>query len=130
MIRFEVTTQDHTDKVVKAADKAQFRNFGHAAASIRKDAAASIEKADGPSALGSPPHTHKRVFLRRALRFSVSKTDAVIGPVASVVGDVGQVHEFGGRRGDQQFPARPFMYPALERQSDRFAGQWSGSIGE
>lgn len=132
MIGMSVTVTPEFKRVEKAADKAQFRNFGHASAAIRKDAAQSIEKAVGPSAPGAPPHTHRRVFLRRALRFFVDKQkgDAIIGPRKSIVGDVGQVLEFGGERGDSKHPARPFMYPALERQAPRFAQDWAGTIGE
>lgn len=68
--------------------------------------------------------------MRRALRFAVSKEGAIIGPRASVVGEAGQAHEFGGEFRGGEFPARPFMAPALENNLDRFAGTWSGSIGE
>ena len=45
MFGTKIRTQDRTKKVKDAADKAAFRNFGHAAAAIRKDAVASIEVA-------------------------------------------------------------------------------------
>jgi len=127
-----IKTESRFHRVEQAAEKATFRNFGHAASRIRKDAAASIERAEGPSAPGTPPHTHRRVFLRRALRFHVDKErgDAIIGPRASIVGDVGEVLEFGGKRGDTTHPARPFMFPALERNVPRFAADWVGAIGE
>jgi hypothetical protein len=117
-------------KVEKAADKAQFRNFFHAAARIRKDAAASIERAEGPSLPGQPPHTHRRVFLRRAWRFAADKEGAVIGPRASIVGQAGAIHEFGGTFRGQEFPARPTALPALERNVNRFATDGEGTIGE
>ena len=130
MFGFTFTSKNRFRVVDKAVDKAEFRTFGHAAASLRRDVAKSIEKADGPSAPGDPPHTHRRIFLRRALRFDVSPEGAIVGPRASVVGDVGNVLEFGGRRGDTRMEARPFMFPALERAAPRFADSWAGTIGE
>lgn len=129
MIGTAFKIQAEISRVLRAVGKAAFRNFGHAAARISKDAKASIEKADGPSPAGSPPHTHKRNFLKRAIRYDANKNGAVIGPLASVVGTAGQAHEFGGEYRDQQFPERPFMQPALERNLDRFAADWAGSVG-
>jgi hypothetical protein len=118
-----------TERVKAAADKAAFRSFSHAAASIRKDAVASIEVSPEPSPPGDPPHTRRRL-LPRAMRFAVDKQGAVIGPMASMAGQVGGTHEFGGQYKGEQYPERPFMFPALERGVPRFAGQWRGSIGE
>ena len=64
------------------------------------------------------------------MRFAVDKQGGVIGPTASVAGQVGGAHEFGGQFRGDQYPERPFMFPALERALPRFAGQWKGSIGE
>jgi len=121
---------DTSKRVTAAADKAAFKNFAHAAARISKDAKASIEKTDGPSLPGSPPHTHRGSFLRRGIRFAADKQGAVIGPMASVVGEAGSAHEFGGEFKGSDFPERPFMGPALEQNIDRFASTWQGSIGE
>lgn len=129
MFGLKIRTLDRTKRVKDAADKAAFRNFGHAAASIRKDAAASIEVSPEPSPRGTPPHTRRRL-LPRAMRYAVDKLGAVIGPMASVAGQVGSAHEFGGRYKGQDYPEREFMFPALERGVPRFAGQWRGSIGE
>lgn len=129
MFGVKVKTSDRTKRVKAAADKATFRNFSHAAASIRKDAVQSIEVSPDPSPPGDPPHTRRRL-LPRAVRFAVDREGAVIGPAASVARQVGNVHEFGGQYKGEQYPARPFMFPALERAMPRFAGQWKGSIGE
>jgi len=122
--------EDNTKAVAEAADKAAFRNFGHAAARISKDAKASIDRAKGPSAPGEAPHTHKRVFLRRAIRYAANRDGAVIGPQHSIVGEAGAIHEFGETFKGAQYPERPFMEPALEQNLNRFAGEWQGSIGE
>lgn len=130
MFTATVKTIDRTKAVKDAADKAAFRNFGHAAASLRKDVVSSFQTSPDPSPPGTPPHTRKRKQLPRAMRFDVTKESAVIGPRASIAGQVGTAHEFGGDYKSQTFPERPFMKPALERAIPRFAGAWKGSIGE
>ena len=129
MFRLTVKTEDNTRAVENAANKAKFRNFRHGAASVSKSAKASIEKSEGPSEPGSPPHTHRRIFFRRAIRYAVSPEGAVIGPRESIIGTSGQPHEFGGNYKGSTYPARPFMRPALEEAAPRFAGSWKGSIG-
>ncbi len=128
---FGLTSKVEIDtKPVQAAEqKAAFRNFNHAAASISKDAKSTIEKSDVPSSPGEPPHT-RRGLLKRAIRYAADKEGAVIGPVASVVGQSGAAQELGGEYKGQEFPARPFMAPSLERALPRFAGDWQGSIGQ
>lgn len=132
MLSIKVETELHPENLAQAIDRAAFRNLGHAAATIRKDVAGSLLTAQGPSPPGRPPHTHKGAFLRRAIRFDNDKKaqEAVVGPMASVVGTVGEAHEKGTAYRGQQYPARPFMLPALERNRDRFAQEWQGSIGE
>ena len=133
MIGVKVKTTDNFKRVEKAADKAAFTSFAHAAASIAKDARSTIEKApEGvPSAPGTPPHTHRGRYLSRAIKFAADKEGAVIGPMASIVGEeLGPTHEFGQEREGVDFPERPFMGPALERAVPRFGGEWRGSIGE
>lgn len=130
MIELKVTTEFKPAPVEKAVEKAAFRNFGHAAASISKDVKSTLEKAAGPSAPGTPPHTHKGAFLRRAVRFAADKEGAVIGPQESIVGQAGAAHEFGGEFRGADYPERPFMQPALERALPRLAEGWSGSVGE
>ena len=118
-------------RLQKAVDREAFRNLGHAISSIRKDAAASIQSADGASAPGSPPHTHRGAFLKKALRFHTdfAAMVAVAGPRRSVVGPAGQAHEFGGRHRGTNLAARPYMEPALQRAIPRFAGSWAGRVG-
>jgi hypothetical protein len=132
MVSIHVTAEFRPQRIERAVERAAARNLGHAAARIRKDAAASLRTAAGPSAPGQPPHTHRGAYLRRALRFAydAQRQEAVVGPLASVVGDVGHAHEFGARRGGQDFPERPFMLPALESNIGSFAGSFEGSIGE
>jgi hypothetical protein len=130
MFTTKVKIEDRTKAVKAASDKAAFRNFGHAAASIRKDVAASIEVSPDPAPPGQPPHTRPQRGLPRSLRFDVDKEGAVIGPTLSRAGKAAAVQEFGGRYKGQEFPERPYMLPGLERNIPRFAGSWEGSIGQ
>lgn len=131
---FSATAQieDRMERVKDAAKKASYERLGHGAASIAKTAKASIKKSEKPSAEGSPPHTRGRGGhnLRGAIRYDANAVDAVIGPIASFVGQAGEAHEFGGEYRDTEFPERPTMGPALETSVDRFAAGWAGSIGQ
>lgn len=120
---------DHTKRVREAAEKAARRAFAKAAYRIFRDAQSSIERSTNPSPPGEPPHT-RRGQLKRAIRYDATKDGAVIGPVASMVGTAGEAHEFGGGYRGQDYPERPFMGPALERELDNFAGEFTGSIGQ
>lgn len=113
----------------KRAENASFKNIREAAFAIRQTAVQSVEKSDGPSPIGSPVHTHRGAFFRRAIRYEADKESAVIGPRHSVVGDVGETHEFGKRRKGRTYPARPTMGPALRRNVLRFGNEFKGSIG-
>ena len=129
MFDVNVKIEDNTKRLEQAAEKAAYRSFGHAAASIRKEASASIKRSKEPSEPGEPPHTRKG-NLRRALRFHRDKWGAVIGPRHSIVGESGSAHEFGEEYKGADFPERPFMLPALMKNIDRLAADWAGSIGE
>jgi phage gpG-like protein len=141
MIGLAVTIASNFQKVEQSADKASFKNLGHAASRIRKDAIDSVVPSDEPSKPGTPPHTRNRVSkkgkqlkgqLQRAIVFShdKEKQEAVIGPRESIVGESAAAHEFGGDYKGQDFPIRSFMGPALTANLDRFASDWAGSIGE
>ena len=128
---------------------AKFRNFQHAAASIRKNARSSIKSAppetrtrarrrrgqivararSGASRPGTPPYT-RRGALRRAILWDVNEQSAIIGPRQTVVGLSAAAHEFGETYKGTDYPERPFMQPALEQALPRFADSWAGSIGE
>jgi hypothetical protein len=131
MIGVEITTADTSQRVKDAAERTTFRNLGHAAAAIRRDAVESIVVAEGASPAGTPPHTRRRQ-LKRAIRFDNDRQaqEAVVGPMASLVGEAGRAHELGEEFRGHDYPERPFMAPALDKNLDRFAGDWAGAIGE
>ena len=131
MIGLRVTTVDKTRDVVKAAAKASFENLGHAIASIRKAAIRSIRRSAKPAPAGKPPRTRRSRQLPRSIFYSVDrdKLSAITGPLASRVGTSAEAHEFGGRYMGEDYPARPFMGPALEQQADRMPAYWAGTVG-
>lgn len=147
MIGTDVKIVDETRKVTQATERAKYRNVRHAAASIRKEAIASIKPAPkgerrrarrrkgkivararhASSPPGSPPYTN-RGQLKRAIIYAADKDTAIIGPRYSAVAASSQAHEFGGTYKGQQYPERPFMGPALEKNLDRFATSFRDSI--
>jgi phage gpG-like protein len=150
VIGSSVKFTDETAKVVQAAKDAGELSMGRAAGRIRKDSIASIKRAPKAKAQGrntkgqftkaraatasppgSAPYT-KRGQLKRAIVYDVNKADqsAVIGPRASVVGLSAEAHEFGGTYKGSEYPERPFMGPALDKNIGAFAQGFSGTIGQ
>jgi hypothetical protein len=127
-----VRSEMRVAKVLEKASKANYENLRHAAFSLSKLAKASIVKSADPSDPGSPPTTRGKggKNIRGAIFTDAQPDSAIIGPRASFVGDVMHAHEFGAKRGDQDFPERPTMRPALELTIPRMAAGWAGTIGE
>jgi hypothetical protein len=118
-------------RVKKAAKKAEFKNLGHAGATIRRIASRSIRMGKKPSASGTPPRTRKGA-LRKSILYAVdeSKGSVIVGPSADLVGPVGGTHERGGPFRGGRYPARPFMVPALEKVIPQIPEMWRDSIRE
>ena len=115
-------------KLDKAVAKGAFKSFAHAAASIRKDARASIKTRKKPGPPGGPIRTRRGGLARRSVLFRADKSGAVIGFAASKIDQAMEVHEHGKKRGGVLFPKRPTMAPALERNLARFHREWRGAI--
>lgn len=153
MLGLSVKIVEDFTKIMTASQEAAFKNFGHAAASIRKDAIASIKDAptgergrdsrgkftkakriDAGSPPGTPPYTHGKGKrgrrIKKAILYAADKEGAVIGTAYSKFGTAGSPHEHGGSYKGETFAERPFMFPALLRQAGRFAGLFAGSIGQ
>ena len=134
MLDMKIKTEVHTKRVKKATEKMAFNNLSHAIASISRAAKKSIKRSKSTAAAGQPPHTRRGV-IRRAIRYVAGKSyhptkqGAMAGPLASVAGQSGSAHEFGGEYMGEQFPERSFMQPALREAIPRFAGNWRGSLG-
>lgn len=123
--------------VSKQADKARFRNLSKAGAYVRQRAKTSIKRRAGVSEPGSPPFSHTDL-LRRWILFGYDKgSDSVlVGPVAIRSGTAPRALEVGGaskaRQRGQTVPIRikkrPYMVPALQKESKNFPGLWENSI--
>jgi hypothetical protein len=119
-------------KIEQAAERGIYESIRHAAYSIRKDIMLSIKKSPNPSEPGKPVATRgkKGASVKNSIFAAIEKDNAIIGPRHSFVGDSMYFHEFGKKRGKINFPARPTSGPGLERNLDRFAGSFRGSIGQ
>lgn len=114
-----------------AMSRASELSHRQAAYEVMRTAQESIETSDQPSQPGQPPHTRglggKTL---RAIRYDATKDEAIVGPLASAVGEVGAAHEFGEVFRGFDYPERPFMGPALQKNIDTFAQAWNGSFGD
>jgi hypothetical protein len=131
MFGIESKVLPQVEKVQKAADKATFKSFKHAAFAIRKSIRESIVKSPDPSSPGQPVATRgKRGNVKNSIFVYADEDGAIIGPRASFVGDAMAAHEFGQERGGRQYDKRPTSAPGLEKNLGRFANEFAGSIGE
>lgn len=144
MFSFTVTTIDNSKAAQSAADKAMVRKLQQASFKLFTTERSEIKEGDGPSAPGTPPHTHtggtfksgkrkgqrKLGFLPRSFAYFVDKSarQAVIGPRFSVVGESASAHELGGEYKGEVYPERSFAQPALEKIMPDFA-DFAISIG-
>lgn len=136
---------DQTERVAKAARRATYRAVEKTAFVIRKQAVDSIQRGSPaptngkkrsrkvaklvPSSPGSPPNT-RFGQIKRSIVYFAAKGEAVIGPRFSIVGESATAHEFGGNFKGEDYPARPFMGPALDSNLTKFGSSFAGSIGE
>jgi len=116
-------------RVEKAVDELTYHYLRYAGGYIRKVARSSMEKAEGPSPPGRPPHRHAGL-LHRFLYFAFDPANrsVVVGPTLinrrSPYGrvTVPELLEYGGtvkrkawgRRRTYRYPERPYMQPAFE----------------
>jgi phage gpG-like protein len=144
VIQALVKYTDHRERVAKAMRAAAYRRVDKAAFAIRKTASDSIVKGEAlpsggkkqsrkrariaPSKPGMPPHTRFNQ-LKKAIVYVSKRGEAVIGPRKSVVGLSASAHEFGGTFKGEEYPARPFMGPALLSNVGLFGGSFKGSLG-
>ncbi len=116
--------------IEKKVERGAKNAFARAAFALRKTAQQSIERQARPgdrARPGDPPKT-RRGQLRRAILYAADSEGAVVGPTARLIGYSAAVHEHGGERGGVQYPARPFMAPALEQEITTFADEFRGML--
>lgn len=129
MIGYRAQVEFDPETVLRPERSAMRRWLGWVGGTIRKIAQRSIRAREGPSPAGAPPHTHTE-RLPKAILYDV-ETDygrVVIGPAEHLAGQVGAAHEHGGRFRDEDYDARPFMGPALEKVEPKMAAMWEKSI--
>lgn len=135
---------DDGARLAKAFRRAAHRALRRLGFLIRGTAQASIEDAAGPSAAGSPPHTHtaganrrkgksrKGVLPGSILYGEIDPMGVIVGPSANLAGTVGAAFEHAGTatfRG-QEYPSRPFMGPALGEEIGKLPGILAEQFGQ
>jgi hypothetical protein len=131
MIGASAKYTDSPHRVHAAVKKAKYVSLKNAALSIRKDASQSIKHRRGKVASpeGQPPYQHKPGFFKRALWAHFEENEAIAGFRGSLVGEVAATHEHGLIEEGRDYPERPTMAPALERNVERFHKDWRASVG-
>ena len=121
---------DESDRVAKAVRKAGWDALRRLGFLIRTRVQGSIADEKGPSAAGTPPHTHTATKrgkgqLPKSILYGTpdeGPPSVIVGPSVNVVGTVGKVLEEGGTRKQDHYQARPFMAPALASEIGELPG--------
>jgi hypothetical protein len=126
--------------VVSLLDKQTRAALSKAGAFVRQTAKHSIRKRRKISSPGQPPSSHEG-SLRRLIWFAYDPVhrSVVIGPARFREGEAPALLEFGGevtrtsngkRRGQRvaTYKARPFMGPALEKETPKLPALWGRSV--
>jgi hypothetical protein len=126
--------------VITAVDAAKRKVLSKAGAFIRTTAKTSIRQRKKSAPPGQPPHSHEG-SLRRFIYFGYDRAadSVVVGPVGFKDSVAPNVLEYGGssvvvarRRGRKdrkvQIAARPFMWPAFEKERPRLPLLWRNSV--
>ena len=135
MIRFIARGRVDYRKVMRAVKRAEIRGISHAAAAIRLYAARSIRRSprNRPSRPGTPPRT-RRGLLSKSILYALLEESgtptAIVGPSFNLVGLSGKAHEFGGAFRGNDYPARPYMRPALSVIASRLPSFFVDSVNE
>jgi len=135
-LKVETKLKDQHKDVLERMEKNAVYSLRGAMYVVTQMAKSRIVRANRASSPGASPHTKGKAGknLKGAIRyfFDKDKPEAIIGPSAEFVSDVGALHEFGGDRPStpkrENYPKRPFMGPALEESLDRFVGQFKSSL--
>ena len=129
-----------SDKVMQAVEKGKRRVLSKFGAFVRTRARSSIRKRKKTSEPGQPPSSHAGQLRLIFFSWDDSTKSVVVGPIP-FSGKRGEavapkLLELGGttttetKRGPKtlHYQARPFMQPALEAESPKFAEQFKGMM--
>jgi len=126
-------------KIISATSRAERRVLSRFGAFVRQAARRSIRKRKRVSNPGDPPSSHKGQ-LRRFIFFfyDPARQSVVVGPillgtkkrsVPLLLEEGGTVfRRIGGRRQTFKYSRRPFMGPALAKESPKLPGLWANSV--
>jgi len=125
--------------IVRAAERANRQALTRAGAFIRRRARSSIRKRKASAEPGQPPSSHTG-RLKGMILFAYDRMaeTVVIGPSGSGKDQAGETLEHGRtitrrdgrRRRRMRYEARPFMAPALEKetQAGSFPKLWANAV--
>jgi hypothetical protein len=127
--------------VISAVDAAKRKVLSKAGAFIRTSAKTSIRQRKGTSKPGQPPFSHEG-SLRRFIYFGYDRASdsVVVGPVGFRKSVAPHVLEYGGtaavprrhRSGPAtqtvEIAARPYMWPAFEKERPKLPLLWRNSV--
>lgn len=125
----QVATTWYDRRIKERIRKGKLRGIQGAAAYVRAVIRNLIRRRKGPSSPGQPPHTQTG-RLRASILYAVDqrRQTALIGASRRVVGVAGAEHEHGLHWREEDFPARPFAAPGLERAGPKLPSKWAGAI--
>ena len=118
MIKYRAKTKMTTQKVKRAAGRAEIKTYQQAGRMIYRIARNSIRRKKNRNAHskpGTPPFTHTGA-LKRSIRFAATDKDVVVGATLSEIGMVANLHEFGGTR-------------KKKKQTTKYRNNWKLQIG-
>ena len=99
-----------------------------AGAYVRRVAQRKVVTSPKPSTPGQPPHSRKGLLKRAILFASDGDRSVLVGPGFNFVGESASAHEFGGRYGNENYPARPFMEPSLRKSAPHLPALWRDAV--
>ena len=116
-------------RVLAGVAAANAKALRMAGAYVRRAARNSIRISPSASGRGRPPHS-RRGALKRSILFGYdpARSTVVVGPSHNLIGASGSAHEFGGRYGNENYPERPFMLPALQKSASHLPGLWRDAV--
>ena len=118
MIKYRAKTRMSTQKVKRAAGRAEIKTYQQAGRLIYRIARNSIRRKKNPNAHskpGTPPFTHTGA-LKRSIRFAATDKDVIVGATHSEIGMVANLHEFGGT-------------PKKKKRTTKYRNNWKLQIG-
>ena len=102
--------------------------------SMRKGGRSRVGLKSGKASTPPDPPNVQTGNLRNSITFAIipirrgitQGVSAIVGPTRTAW--YGKIHEYGGEFGGRNYPARPFMRPALARVQSEFANEFRGAF--